>query len=89
MQWADETNHPVTKVCAKCGVEKPFPEFYLCFKRGRCRASCRECDRARMRRHVRANRERVRAWERRGPRPPGRAMRRLPSAEFCSRITFR
>jgi len=65
MQWAHDPNHPVSKVCSKCGVEKPFPEFYLCFKRGKRRATCKECDRARMRRYIRANREKVRAAKRR------------------------
>ena len=65
MQWPHDPNHPVTKVCRKCGVEKPFPEFYLCFRRGKRRASCKECDRARMRRYVRANRGKVRAAKRR------------------------
>ena len=65
MYWPHDPNHPVSKVCSRCGVEKPFAEFYLCFRRGRRRASCRECDRARMRRHIGANREQVRAGKRR------------------------
>ena len=65
MEWPYDPNHPTTKVCSKCGVEKPFPEFYLCYRRGRRRATCKACDRARMRRYIRTNREKVRAAKRR------------------------
>ncbi len=50
--------HAATKRCAKCGVEKPLPEFYLRRESGRRRNTCRVCEQERARR---ARRERRRA----------------------------
>ena len=78
MYWKHDPSHPVTRVCKKCGLEKPLPEFYLCRKTGYRRHVCKPCFRARMRRYYAANRERriatVRRWYEANPR---RAIERI------------
>ncbi len=63
--WAPEADHPLEKVCSKCGAEKHLMEFYLRYKLGRRRPDCRACCLARMRRYRRRNLEAVRARRRR------------------------
>jgi len=57
---------PVTRVCRRCGEEKPLAEFYLNRAKGRRTSPCRRCIRAAMRRYYAENRERLiplrRAW---------------------------
>ena len=55
MQWKPDPDHPVTKVCSKCGQEKGFMEFHLRRKVGRRRPDCKACVRERCRRHYWAN----------------------------------
>ena len=89
MFWPHDPNQPVTRTCSKCGEEKAFAEFYLCYRRGRRRAWCRACDRARMRRYIRANREKVRAAKRRAyaeHAPERRAARRRREARDPERV---
>lgn len=55
----------VTRVCRRCGVEKPIAEFYLVRATGRRQTPCRACQRAYRRRFYAAHRERLRAAQRR------------------------
>jgi len=57
MYWPYDPEHPVTKVCTRCGVERHLMEFYLRRKRGRREARCKECVRELRRLHHRADRE--------------------------------
>ena len=63
--WTPDPEHPTTKVCSKCGVEKSLAEFYLRRKTGRRLAECRACVRARVRKYYAENLERCRAKNRR------------------------
>jgi hypothetical protein len=48
-----------TKVCTKCGEEKPFSEFYKCGKKSTKRSgSCKDCDRAVSRAYCKAHYDR-------------------------------
>ena len=38
MYWIPDPEHPVTKVCSRCGEEKHLMEFYLNYQEGRRRA---------------------------------------------------
>ena len=58
--WTPDPEHPVTKVCTKCGREKHLMEFYLDYQRGRRRPDCKACVRGRRRRHYQANGPRCR-----------------------------
>lgn len=54
---AEDDWRKLVKVCSKCGVEKPVPEFYLRRKTGRRVAACRSCCRAASRAWHRRKRE--------------------------------
>jgi hypothetical protein len=54
-----------TRVCRKCGREKPSPEFYLYHTSGRRHSTCRACERAQGRRYYAVDRDRRRAAQRR------------------------
>ena len=62
--WTPDPEHPVTKVCSKCGREKHLMEFYLDYQRGRRRPDCKACVRGRRRRHYQANGPRCREQSR-------------------------
>jgi hypothetical protein len=55
----------LTRVCRKCGAEKPFPEFRLNRRTGRRHSPCRACCRAYRRQYYAANRDKVRAVQKR------------------------
>ena len=59
LYWEPDPNHPRSKVCSKCGEEKPLPEFYLKRRLGRRVAECKACMRERKRRHYLGNRSAV------------------------------
>ncbi|MFC1806484.1 hypothetical protein ACFL09_05840 [Planctomycetota bacterium] len=61
MEWTPDPDHPLTKVCTKCGEEKHLMEFYLRYDTGRRRRDCKACCRARGRRYSAAHAERYRA----------------------------
>ena len=44
MYWIPDPEHPVTKVCSKCGEEKHLMEFCLRYKTGRRVAACNACE---------------------------------------------
>ena len=55
------------KICTQCGQEKPKTnEYFLKLERGidGLRGACRECVKARRRRHYQQNKEKVVAWNR-------------------------
>ena len=64
MEWTPDPDHPLTKVCTKCGREKHLMEFYLDYRTGRRRADCKECCRAGNRQRRAENIERYRARNR-------------------------
>ena len=55
MYWIPDPEHPLTKVCSKCGEEKHLMEFYLDYQEGRRRPDCKACVRARTRRYYAEN----------------------------------
>jgi hypothetical protein len=61
MYWPHDPAHPVTKVCTRCGEEKPFPLFPLRYDSGRRRNVCRACHNEAARRYYGENAERLRA----------------------------
>lgn len=61
----DPAQPPVTRVCRKCGVEKPLADFYLHRARGRRQTPCGACARAYRRQFYAANRDRLRAVQKR------------------------
>ena len=52
---------PLTRVCRKCGIEKPLGEFRLRYSTGRRYCACRACHRAAIREWYANNREKHRA----------------------------
>ncbi|MFC1806475.1 glycoside hydrolase family 2 protein, partial [Planctomycetota bacterium] len=64
MEWTPDPNHPLTRVCTKCGEEKHLMEFYLDYRTGRRIAQCKDCRRAYSRRYHAANAARCRAQNR-------------------------
>lgn len=52
------------KICSKCRVEKPLPEFYFRTDNDTYRATCRKCDNARNLANAHKNIERTRARKR-------------------------
>ena len=62
--WTPDPEHPLTKVCTKCGTEKHLMEFYLDYQQGRRRPDCKACLRAQHRRYYQANAVRLRARSR-------------------------
>ena len=56
---SDAAQPKLTRVCRKCGVEKPIAEFYLNYATGRRTSPCRRCIRAANRRYYAENRERL------------------------------
>ena len=61
----DERPPQYTRVCTKCGRERPIAEFYLVDRRtGRRGRQCKPCLRARSRQYYKENRERIRAQQR-------------------------
>ena len=71
MYWTTDPEHPLTKVCSKCKVEKHLMEFYLQYEVGTRRPDCKACKRAHTRRYWAANgpRCRAKARERYAARP--------------------
>ncbi len=72
----DPAGPPVTRVCRKCGREKPLAEFFLYYALGRRRSPCRACARAERRSYYAANRDKVRAAQRRYAKREDPAQRR-------------
>ncbi|HUT34084.1 MAG TPA: hypothetical protein VNE39_11420 [Planctomycetota bacterium] len=60
----DPAGPRLTRVCRKCGREKPLAEFFLNYTLGRRRSPCRVCVRKYCRGYYAANRDKVRAWHR-------------------------
>ena len=67
MHWIPDPDHPLTKVCTKCGQEKHLMEFHLDYQTGRRRPDCKACRRAQHRRYYAENgpacRERARKYK--------------------------
>jgi len=62
---SDPSGPRLTHVCRTCGREKPLAEFILDYARGRRRSPCRACGRAYRRQFYAANRDRLRAVQKR------------------------
>ena len=93
MHWTPDPEHPLTKVCSKCGQEKHLMEFYLDYETGRRRPDCKACKRAHQRRYLAANgpRCRARARERYAARPEvhlaqSRRWRERHPEQACERV---
>jgi hypothetical protein len=64
MEWAHDPDHPLTRVCTKCGEEKHLMEFHLRYETGRRRSQCKACRCAYSRQHYAEHAERCRAKNR-------------------------
>ncbi len=64
MEWTPDPEHPLRKVCTKCGREKHLMEFYLDYQSGRRRPRCKACERAYTRRYYAEHLEHCRARSR-------------------------
>jgi len=66
MYWPYDPEHPLTKVCTKCGQEKHLMEFHLNYQTGKRRPDCKACRRAQGRRYYAENapacRQKARAY---------------------------
>ena len=65
MHWIPDPDHPVTKVCVKCGVEKHLMEFHLRRDTGRRRNDCKACRNAASRRYAAEHADELREKNRR------------------------
>ena len=79
MHWTPDPDHPLTKVCSKCGREKHLMEFHLNYQTGRRRPDCKACRRAQCRRYYAENapacRERARRYRAAHPERAREAVR--------------
>jgi hypothetical protein len=59
--WTPDPDHPVTRKCTRCRLEKHLMDFHLSYDRGRRLRQCKTCRRAAYRRYYAAHADRLRA----------------------------